>query len=142
MNTNPNVNVTFNQPTFARIAAGIMLTGLLASCSAQGDIALSKQDMVQAPSADGEIFDGARLRHDPQVMDDGSDGSTNICATTEKKVEVEASSIFTSTGLGYDMNGPWIGIKVSDLPKEYKNDCQGDADGIVWTITKKTSLDN
>jgi hypothetical protein len=73
-------------------------------------------------------------RHDPGTRD-SADGLTNLCYS--KNYKVESTTILVTPG---DINGPWYGIPVVNLPQEVADSCSDDTDATVWVATNYADI--
>lgn len=74
--------------------------------------------------------EGANVRHDPFVSSD-----TPAISHLDKPIEISTpDGAFEHTERH---NGTWVGVKVTDMPRDF--DTKGDKDGIVWVNLQKAS---
>ncbi len=128
-------------PDFVLPFASGLAAVALAGCAQTGNIALDNNQLETTAVTKSFIDSGATLRMDPNRDENSADGTTNSCAYRMREAVVLKDQIgYTSEGSGDDSNGPWIGLKLANLPPTIQKSCASDADKIVWVIRKKVFI--
>lgn len=131
-----------NRSKFIFAAGTLAGTLALAGCANIGNSELQDSSITNIEIKDAFITDGSTFRHDAARIIDG-DGGDNACMSEVKAaVLVEDQSGFRSDGIGFDANGPWIGLKLEGLPDNVQERCSKDKDGIVWVVQSQVSMNN